>query len=99
MCRAEGRSGGVGLWNRCVPCRVGHPTVARVEALRAGCTDGYRWRTLKEQAWKLVPLARAAAHQTVPERCGGGAGQRQPSSGATNLRMLPWTWAVYATPT
>src|SRR5438552_1277558 len=26
---------------------------------------------LKEQAWKLVPLARADAHQTVPERCGG----------------------------
>src|SRR5260370_20809188 len=31
-----------------------------------------RWRTLKEQAWNLVPLARADAHQTVPERCGGG---------------------------
>src|SRR5436190_537312 len=26
---------------------------------------------LKEQAWKLVPLARADAHQTVPERCWG----------------------------
>src|SRR5258705_8826686 len=49
---------------------LGHPTVARVEALRAGRIDGYRWRTLKEHAWKLVPLARADAHQTVPERCG-----------------------------